>query len=156
VFIDNKIDNLLVGPVIFVGYLFLVTGGIILLENLIVGISIFILAAFFTFTYSGVEIDTSNRRIKQYNKLFGLIKTGEWKNMDAFHGFTIVPMRNIVTIASRANLTTSSTQKDYRIYVVNKANRPAFAIKKCKTPQQAQKSIDEFSIWLKMPVYTIK
>ena len=154
--IDNKIDNLLFGPVIFVGYLFLLTGIFVLFQNILIGIVIIILAAFFTFSYSGVDIDTDNRRLKQYNKLFGLIKTGIWKNVDTFHGLTLIPMRNVTTIASRANLTTSATQKDYRIYMVNKANKPTFAIKKCKTLEQAQKSIDEFSIWLKLPVYSIK
>jgi hypothetical protein len=155
-YIKNKIDRLLTGPIIFVGYIFIATGVLVATKNLIFGISMAILAAFFTFSYSGVEIDTANRRIKQYTKIFGLFKTGGWKHLDAFLGLTLVPMRNITTIASRANLTTSSMNYDYRIFLVNKAKRPAFAIKKCKTREQAQNSIDEFSIWLKMPVYSIK
>ena len=154
--IENKIDSLLTGPVIFVGYIFIITGILVATQNLIFGILIAVLAAFFTFSHSGVEIDTANRRIKQYTKIFGLFKTGGWKHLDAFLGLTLVPMRNVTTIASRANLTTSTVNRDYRIYLVNKAKKPAFAIKKCKTLEQAQNSIDEFSIWLKMPVYSIK
>ncbi len=154
--IENKIDNLLPSPIVFVGYVFLATGLLVAVMNLILGISIVIIAAFFTFSYSGVEIDTSTRQIKQYNKIFGIVKSGKWKSFDSFLGLTLIPMRNVSTIASRANLTTSAVNYDYRIYLVNKARRPAFAIKKCKTREQAQNSIDEFSIWLKLPVYSIK
>lgn len=154
--IENKIDNLLTGPVIFIGYIFIVTGGLITTQNLILGILIAVLAAFFTFSYSGVEIDTSTRQIKQYNKIFGIIKSGKWKSLDTFLGLTLIPMRKINTIASRANLTTSTVHRDYRIFLVNQAKKPAFAIKKCSTREQAQNSIDEFSIWLKLPVYSVK
>ncbi|HKI87741.1 MAG TPA: hypothetical protein VKA38_01855 [Draconibacterium sp.] len=154
--IENKIDNLLTGPVIFVGYIFMITGVFLATENLIFGLSVLILVAFFTFSYSGVEIDIANMRIKQYTKIFGLFKTGGWKSLDAFLGLTLIPMRKVNTIASRANLTTSTVHRDYRIYLVNKAKKPAFAIKKCPTREQAQNSIDEFSIWLKLPVYSIK
>lgn len=154
--IENKIDNLLPNPIGFVGYVFLATGLLVAVMNLILSISIVIIAAFFTFSYSGVEINTSTRQIKQYNKIFGIVKSGKWKSLDSFLGLTLIPMRSGSTIASRANLTTSTVNYDYRIYLVNKARRPAFAIKKCKTREQAQNSIDEFSIWLKMPVYSIK
>jgi hypothetical protein len=132
------------------------TGLFVVIENLIFGLSIIILAAFFTFSYSGVEIDTANRRIKQYNKIFGFVKTGKWIHLDTFLGLTLIPMRKVNSIASRANLTTSTMTKDYRVYLVNKAKKPAFAIKKCKNREQAQNSMDEFSIWLKLPVYSIK
>lgn len=155
-YIENKIDRLLTGPIIFVGYIFIITGILIAIQNLILGIIIAVLAAFFTFSYSGVEIDTSNRRIKQYTKILGFYKTGKWRHLDAFLGLTLIPMRKVNTIASRANLTTSTIDRDYQIFLVNKAKKPAFAIKKCKTREQAQNSIDEFSIWLKMPVYSAK
>lgn len=76
--------------------------------------------------------------------------------MNSYIGLTIVPMRKINTIASRANLTNTTVKKDYRIYLVNKAKRPAFAIKICKNREQARDSIDEFSIWLNLPVYSVK
>jgi len=154
--IENKIDNLLPNPIVFVGYVFLATGLLVAVMNMFLGISIVIVAAFFTFSYSGVEIDTSTRQVKQYNKIFGIVKSGKWKSFDSFLGLTLIPMRSVSTIASRANLTTSTIHHDYRIYLVNKARKPAFAIKKCATRKQAHNSIDEFSIWLKMPVYSIK
>lgn len=135
--------------------------GIFFLEGISVGgkatTAFFVLvSSFVSFTYSGVEIDTNNRKIKNYYRLFGLIKTGKWKSLDSYLGVTLIPMQRIYRIYSRTNRTTSSTEKDYRIYLVSKSKRPAFAIKKCKTRQQAQDSLDEFSIWLQFPVFSPK
>jgi hypothetical protein len=129
---------------------------IIWMGQFFLGIAIVILAAFFLTSFSGIEIDTDKREIKPYNQLFGIIRTGSWKKTDAYIGLTLVPMKRVSTIASRANLTTSTVHKDYRIYLVNKAKKPAIPIKICKTREQAQNSIDELSIWLRLPVYSIK
>lgn len=160
--IQNKIDNLLSAPGTFVGYVFISTGIFIIVLNdfsvfaIIIGIIVIVFCIFLLTTSTGVEIDIVNRRIKPYNNILGLFKTGQWKSLDAFSGLTLIPMRKVNTIASRANLTTSTITRDYRIFLVNKAKRPAFAIKKCSTRKQAQNSIDEFSIWLKMPVFSVK
>lgn len=155
--VNNKLEYILSGPKVFAAILFVVTGIIfVLMGHIIFGLSISLFVAFLLTSYSGVEIDTTNHKIKQYNSFFSLIKTGKWKNMNSYIGLTIVPMRKINTIASRANLTNTTVKKDYRIYLVNKAKRPAFAIKICKNREQARDSIDEFSIWLNLPVYSVK
>ena len=150
------------GPAFFTAWWFLATGVFIIplqnFEPLAIGIgaSIVFASCFFIFTTSGIEIETENHRIRQYNKIFGLIKTGKWKNLDWYIGITLVQMKNVYTIASRANLTTSSKETDYQIFLVNRQRRPAFAIKRCKTLEEAQNSLDEFSIWLKFPVFSPK
>ncbi|MCG6187870.1 hypothetical protein [Maribellus maritimus] len=155
--INNKLDHILSGPKAFAATLFVITGiFIVFMGHIILGLSIAIFVLFLLTSYSGVEIDTVNHRIKQYNKFFGIVKTGQWKNMNSFIGLTLVPMRRVNTIASRANITNTTVKRDYRIYLVNKAKKPAFAIKICKTRHEAQNSIDEFSIWLKLPVYSAK
>ncbi len=155
--INNTTDYILSGPMKFAGYTFLATGLIFVFNNsVIAGILISFISLFFTFSFSGVEIDTDNKRIKQYNKIFGIFKTGQWKRLDAYIGLTLVPMRRVNTIASRANLTNTTIKKDYRIFLVNKAKKPAIAIKVCNNMENAQTSLDEFSIWLKLPVYSIK
>lgn len=155
--INNKLEYILEGPKAFVAYLFILTAIIIIfMGHVIAGVLISLFIVFLLTSYSGVEIDTANHRIKQYNKFFGIIKTGKWKTLNSFIGLTLVPMRKINTIASRANLTNTTVKKDYRIYLVNKAKKPAFAIKICQDREQAQNSIDEFSIWLKFPVYSVK
>ncbi len=160
--INNIIGKTFEGPPVVAGYLIIFSGvGIFLMSGVSVsGYSVavvFIVAAsFVSFTYSGVEIDTELRQVKNYYKLFGLFKTGKWISLDKYRGVTLIRMRKIYTTASQSNRINSVEKKDYRVFLVNQSKRPAFAIKKCKTIEQAQNSLDEFSIWLKFPVFSPK
>jgi len=160
--IDSSIGKTFRGPAFFTAWWFLATGIVIIpLQNFVplviaLGTSIILASCFFIFTTSGVEIETENHRIRQYNKIFGFIKTGKWKNLDLYIGVTLIQMKNTYTIASRANLINTSKETDYQIFLVTRNRRPAFAIKRCKTLEEAQDSLDEFSIWLKRPVFSPK
>ncbi len=155
--IDNKINKTLSGPSIFLGITFLVIGIVALINKGWIQSSISLtIASFLLLSYSGVEIDTKKHLIKSYNKYFGLLKAGKWKSINNYLGVTLVPMKKVNTIYSRSNRINSSTKKEFQIHLVNKAKKPALAIKKCKTEESAQSSLDEFSVWLKMPVFSIK
>lgn len=160
--INNKIEKIFEGPSTLAGYLFLITGLFLIplngfsLGNILIGGGITIVSCFVIFSWSGVKIDTAKSLVKRYNKIFGLVELGNWEKLDAFKGVTLVPFKKVQGMASWSNRTTSVTKKDYRVFLVNKAKKPAFAIKRCKTREQAQNSLDEFSIWLKMPVFTVK
>lgn len=121
-----------------------------------IGVIFLLLASFLFFSYSGIEIDTATKQIKSYNIVFGLFKRGKWQSLDKYKGVTLVPMKKINTTFSRSNRQTSTTERYFQIYLVNKTNKPELPIKKCKTLDSAQDSLDEFSIWLKMPVFSIK
>lgn len=114
-----------------------------------------VIALFLFATYSGVEIDTEKKRFREYNKWFGLFKIGKWKALHDYLGATLVSMNKVHRMYSRSNRVNSSSQKEFWIYLVNKTKRPAIAIKRCKTHKQGQISLDEFSIWLKLPVFSI-
>jgi hypothetical protein len=155
--INNKLDPVITGPMKLTGFIFLFSAVFAFYQGALgLGVFLAVVILFFIFTFSGVEIDTATRQFKQYNQYFGLFKVGKWKSLDAYAGVTLVPIRKVSTIASRANLTTSTVQNDYRIYLVSKAKKPAVAIKICKSKELGQNSLDEFSIWLKMPVFSVK
>lgn len=155
--IDNKIEKILNGPSIFLGITFLVLGLVFIINTgWILGAAFLMVSCFLIFTYSGIEIDTDKRRIRSYFKVFGLIKRGKWKSLGKYEGVTLVPMKKVHTIFSRSNRQTSTTDNYFQIYLVNKANKPELPIKKCKSFDEGQNSLDEFSIWLKMPVFSIK
>jgi hypothetical protein len=155
--IDNKIDNAFGRTALFVGGLFLITGAIfIYFEAYIAGIVVQIISLFVIFSYSGVDIDTDKKQIRQYNKLFGLIKIGRWQSTKIYRGVTLIPFVKSESMASWSNRTTTLRTRDYRIFLVNKAKKPAFAIKCCRNIDEAKDSLDEFSIWLKMPVFTFR
>ncbi len=107
-------------------------------------------------TYSGVEIDTETRKFRAYNQHFGLFKTGRWQSLDDYLGLTLVPMKNVITMYSRSNRVNRSEKQEYRVYLVNKAKKPAIEIKKCKSPETGQDSLDELAIWLHLPVFSVK
>ncbi len=155
--VDNKTEQAFGKTAVFASMIFLITGIVIAIAGAFVaGAVIFLVSAFVAFTYSGVELDTESRQVKQYNKLFGVIKTGRWKSFEPYIGLTLIPISTVEVMASWSNQITSSKTTDYRIFFVNKAKKPAFVIKKCKSREKAKDSIDEFSLWLKLPVYTIR
>lgn len=155
--IDNKIEKTLNGPSIFLGITFLVLGlAFIINGNWMLGLPFLLVACFLFFTFSGIEIDTDKQQVKPYYKVFGFIKRGKWISLNKYKGVTLVPMQTTQTMLSRSNRQTSNTNKYFQIYLVNKANKPELPIKKCKTFDEAQNSLDEFSIWLKMPVFSRK
>jgi len=145
------------GPLLFFGFIFLVPGilGLINQNWIFSGINLFI-AWFLFLSASGVEIDTDKRVFRNYTNLFGLFKTGKWKPVNQYIGLTLVPMKKVYTMYSRSNRKNSSFKNDFRIYFVNRAKKPAIPIKSCKTLEEAQNSIDEFSLWLHLPVYSVK
>lgn len=156
VLINNKTSRFLNGHFIFFGILFLVPGiyGLIELQWIIFAPNLFI--SWFLFaTHSGTEIDTEKRKFREYNRWFGIFKTGKWQTFDIYLGVTLVSLNKVYRIYSQSNRGNSSTQKEFWIYFVDKAKKPAIPLKKCKNHEQAQTSMDELAIWLKMPVYSV-
>ena len=155
--IDNKIEKTFSGPLVIMGITFLAVSIILILnQRWILGILSFIVACFLLFTFSGIVIDTEKRMIKPYYMVFGLMKRGKWESLEKYVGLTLVPMQKVYATFSRSNRKNSSVKSDFRVYLVNKHKKPAFPLKSCKSQEDAQNSMDEFSIWLKMPVYSVK
>ena len=88
--------------------------------------------------------------------VFGLFKRGKWLPLEKFKGLTLVPMKKVTSVYSRSNQQNTSVKNDFRVYLINNAKKPAYPLKSCKTREDAQNSMDEFAIWLKLPVYSIK
>jgi len=155
--IDNKIQQTFNGPLIFMGITFLINALLLVFSRMwYLGIPSFIIACFLLFTFSGIEIDTERRIIKPYYMLFGLFKNGKWQSLEKYIGLTLVPMRKVYSVFSRSNRRNDSEMDEYRVYLVNRSKKPALPLKSCKTRDAAQDSMDEFSIWLKIPVYSVK
>lgn len=155
--INNKIEKTLTGPSIFIGIAFLILGaGFIFNNEWFLGLFFLLLASFLFFTYSGIEIDTTTKQIKSYYIFLGLIKHGKWQSLEKYRGVTLVPMKKVTKTFSRSNRQNSTTKKYFEIYLVNEAKKPALPIKRCDSLEHAQNSLDEFSIWLKMPVFSVK
>ena len=155
--IDNKIEKTFSGPLVIMGITFMAIAVILIFTyHFIFAVLSFIIACFLLFTFSGILIDTKKRMIKPYYMIFGLFKRGKWESLEKYRGLTLVPMQKVYSIYSRSNRRNTNVKSDFRVYLVNKAKKPAFPLKSCKTREAAQKSMDEFSIWLKMPVFSVR
>ncbi len=155
--IDNKVENIFGRNALFAGVIFLFSGiGFVFLGAYITGVIVIIISVFVIFSYSGVMIDTDNRKIKKYDKLFGFFKTGKWIRLSHFRGLTSIPFIKTESIVSWSNRRTSNKETYFRIFLVNKALKPDMLIKRCDTKEGAQRSIDELSIWLHLPVYSVR
>jgi uncharacterized membrane protein len=155
--VDNKIEKAFGRVAVFAGVIFLITGVLVMVAgSYIIGTVIILVAVFVVFTDAGVELDTEMHRMRMYNNWFGFFRTGKWKSLHEYIGVTLVPFSRWESMSSWSNRTTSTKTTDYRIFLVNEARKPAVAIKKCKTRETAQNSLDEFSLWLKIPVYSVK
>ena len=155
--IDNKIEKTISGPAIFIGLTFLIVGIVSLIGAFwLLGGFGFLIGFFLLFSYSGIQIDSKKRIIRPYNCWFGIFKTGEWKTLETYDGLTLVPMKKVYSVYSRSNRNITSSKNEFRVYLVDKRHKPALAIKRCKRREEAQNSMDEFAIWLHLPVYTIK
>lgn len=155
--IDNKIEKTFSGPLVIVGITFM-TAALVFVSthHAILAVLGFIIACFLLFTFSGILIDTEKRMIKPYYMVFGLFKRGKWESLEKYRGLTLVPMQKVYSIYSRSNRRNTNVKSDFRVYLVNKAKKPSFPLKSCKTREAAQNSMDEFSIWLKMPVFSVR
>ena len=155
--IDNKIQKTFSGPIVFMGITFVIIAIVLVISGLwYLGFVSFIISCFLLFTFSGIEIDTEGRMIKPYYMLFGLFKNGKWQSLEKYIGLTLVPIRKVYFVFSQSNKINNSEEADYRVYLVDRSKRPAIPLKNCKTSDAARNSINEYSIWLKMPIYSVK
>jgi hypothetical protein len=155
--IDNKIEQTFTGPLTVMGITFFIVSNILVFTGLwYVAIPVFIIAAFFLFTWSGVVIDTNEKRFRPYYMVFGLFRRGQWISLEKFPGLTLVPMQKVYAMYSQSNRKSESASSDFRVYLIDHHKRPAFALKKCKNAVDGKNSMDEFSIWLKLPVYSVR
>ena len=155
--IDNKIEKTLSGPTILIGITSLAVGIVSLISaHWIAGILATLIAWFLLLSFSGIQIDAEKGILRPYNCWFGILKTGKWKTLEPYIGLTLVPMKKVYTVYSRSNRSITNKKVEFRVYLVNRSQKPALAIKCCKKQETAQNSLDELAIWLHLPVYTIK
>ena len=155
--INNKISRTTYGPYLFFGYTAIVVGaGAAYNGSWILAIIAVIITWFILASYSGIEINTNNQQFREFNMWFGILKTGKWKPIDGFIGITLVSMHEVSRIFSLTSKSKYVDNRNFRIYLVNQSKRPEIVIQKFKNKEDAQRRLDEFSIWLHLPVYSVK
>lgn len=152
--ITNKLDKTFGPQMAFSGWIFIVFGAIFILDRM--GILLVIIGAVLAFTVDGVSIDRENRRIRRFSGPFGFPVYGRWENLDDYKGLTVVPWKRNFTTWSRSNRQNSYAVEDYRIFVVGQDRKPAFAIKKCLSKEQATIEMERLAELLHWMVWSLE
>ena len=155
--IENKLKQNFDGFMVFTRFTFIGISILLIINQkwLTAGFFLFFALLLF-FTVSGTAIDLSNRRVKSFYLIFGLIKTGRWQPVENYHSLTIIPVlkgNSVTNLFGKAQLNDAD---EYQIMLISKTKNEALPLKSCNTLDSARASIDEFSNWLKMPVYSVK
>ena len=151
--INNKLDRSF-GKVGFGSGLILIVAGIVSVIATPFTSILILLGAFVAFSHSGVQIDTRKRRIRLYQNICGIYKTGKWVSIERYEGLTVSPYNRITQMRSFSNRVSTLEEHDYRVFILNKSIKPDFAIKRCKTNDEAMKEMDDLSLLLHLPVFS--
>lgn len=152
--IDNKLNSFL-GRFSKVPAVLILIAGCLGIKHIWPVIFI-LLGLFILFTISGTQIDTEKKQLYLYNKLFGIFRVGERKSLEDYKGLLIVPVRRYNRLFFTQSIITTIEDNWFGIYLIDKNNKPVIPLKRCKTLDDAHRRVDEFSLWLKMLVFTIK
>ncbi len=135
----------------FAGYVLLIVG--LLTLNSWVGIILILLGLFFAFSFSGTTIDRKNNKYRQYTKIFGLFKVGDWEELSKFTGITYLINNSSFRVFSGGNRSIDTKQNNYLIYLVGADNRTKIVVMKCKTKELAKTESKKLSEILNLPVF---
>lgn len=80
-----------------------------------IGAPLFVLGLFIAFTFSGVRIDTTRKRIIEYTRYLGFIHVTKSYSYEQHHYVTAIPTR--VSQAVNANLVQQTVETSYRFTV---------------------------------------
>jgi hypothetical protein len=150
--IINRLDKTFGPQLSFSGWILLVTGMVFIVD--VMGIVLVILGFILATTIDGVELDPGSRRIRKFSGPFGFPVVGRWEPLDHYAGLTVIPMTIKQVTWSRSNRRNVSEQSDFRIFLVGKDHRPAYAIKKCTTRELAVAEMDKLAEMLEWMVWT--
>ena len=150
--ITNRLDKTFGQQLSFSGWIFMVFGAIFIVD--IMGVVLVITGFILAFTYDGVSLNTKDRMIRRFSGPFGWPLTGRWERLENYNGLTVIPVSRKFVTWSRSNRKNVSEQSDFRIFLIGKDRRPAFAIKKCPTMELAQKEVDRMAELLRWTVWT--
>jgi hypothetical protein len=100
---------------------------------------------FLAFTTNGTIIDTENKRVRSFTRLFGLFPAGKWYSTGSFSGFTIEKVRSRYTTYSRSNIRLDTETTDIRLLLVNRNRSVKITINKYNDFERAHKELTELT-----------
>jgi hypothetical protein len=155
---DNKLDSIFgsggrfAGLIVLAGGLFSLIGSYSSIISLLISIFIILLGALMAFSYTGAEVDLEERLYRNYNKLFGLFKYGDWYELDSYDGLKSGVNLSKSVIYSRSNRSITEGNDDYRVFLYDKKQKVMHHLKKSKSKEEAKSETAKLAMILKMKV----
>lgn len=137
--IHYKTGKLFTPPLVNAGYLLLaVAVGLLVILNplsIIPGI----IGSLLAFSYSGIELDPTEKRYRQYNYYIG-VKTGSWESLSPYPFLTILSSSQGYSATSRAGVTMKATERGFDICLLSKTHRNKLVIHRVKGQEEAKEA----------------
>ena len=155
---DNKLDSIFGGGGRFAGFIVLIGGILSLIGSyssiisLLISIFIILLGALMAFSYTGAEIDIEERLYRNYQKIFGLFKYGDWYEIDSYDGIMSGINLNKTVLYSRSNRAFTESNDDYRVILYDKKQKVMHHLKKCKSKDEAKEETKRLAEILQMKI----
>jgi len=140
--IHNKLDKSF-GPVGSFSGIIVFIGGLGTIWFSLFSLILILIGAFVGFSYSGVEIDFDQKRVRFLNNLFGMIKFGQWVNVKPDMKIGISKSNKAWRSYSGGNRILDVPSKDYRLLLFNASGKKLMPLKKCDNLITARKELDD-------------
>ncbi len=126
------------GPVGTSAGIFIFFAGLLATFNSFYGLILVVAGAFIGFTSTSTLIDFDQRRIKFSNNFFGIIRIGNWINLEANMKLGIRKSDKVWRAYSRSNRTLDIEDMDFRIILFDSAGNPVLPLKKTESLASAK------------------
>jgi len=146
---ENKLDKSF-GPTGTSAGIFLFVIGIVTTFTSIFGLILVLLGSFIGFSSTSNIIDFDKRRVKFSNKLFGILKTGKWIQINTDMKLAIKDSAITWRTYSKGNRTLDIEAKDFRIFLLDSDNQEIMPIKKTNSFEAAMTELKILYIKLKL------
>lgn len=125
----NKLDKSF-GPVGSFSGIIVFIGGLGTIWLSLFSLILILIGAFVGFSYSSVEIDFDQKRVRFLNNLFGIIKSGQWINVKPDMKIGISKSNKAWRSYSGGNRILDVPSVDYRLILYNASGKKLMPLKK--------------------------
>ena len=137
----NKLDKSF-GPVGSFSGIIVFVAGLASVWFSLFSLLLLVIGAFVGFTYSSTEIDFDRKRVRFLNNLFGILKTGEWLNVNPDMKIGISRSGKIWRTYSGGNRTLDRTTEDFRLILYDSKGKELMPLAKTKDVDSAEAELE--------------
>ncbi|WP_341902242.1 hypothetical protein [Fluviicola taffensis] len=139
--------------VLILGYIFLGLSPLSFFGNMYIGIGLFLVGVFITFTSNHVVVDLERETIREYTAYLGFIKIGKTINYRKYGILTVVPVKQTTTAYTRSTQSTSYTDYLFAVCLLGSNYRGKRELTKLPQKSQSEDLAKELSHRMNMEYF---